>query len=122
MANVKPFISLLVAIPVFSYRITHFTKICVALLTKVNVLICITLLFQTGLLIDQLASNPDSSMMFVAVGSTYRYYSNKIDKKEKENEEKNDQKIFWTEVLKKDRFGGQDTSNPHILAPAYYCR
>ena len=111
MVNVKSFVSLLVATPVFSYRIT--LKILVTLLFFI---ICITLLDQTGLLLDQLASNPDVSKMFVTVGSYSRYYNKKVSKKEKEtnNEEKGKDEIFWAEVLEKDI--GQNTTNPHIIA------
>lgn len=101
MANVKSFVSLLVATPVFSYRIT--LKILVTLLFFI---ICITLLDQTGLLLDQLASNPDVSKMFVTVGSYSWYYDKKVSKKEKEtnNEEKGKDEM------------GQNTTNPHIIA------
>ena len=92
MENGKSFVSLLVATPVFSYRIT--LKILVTLLFFI---ICITLLDQTGLLLDQLASNPDVSKMFVTVGSYSWYYDKKVSKKEKEtnNEEKGKDEIFW---------------------------
>lgn len=49
MANVKPFISLLVATSVFSYRIPNYPQIFVTLLF---IIICITLLSQTDLLIE----------------------------------------------------------------------
>ncbi len=111
MVNVNPFLHLLVAIPVFSYRITIFLKIYVALLF---ILICITLLVQPGLLIDQLASNTNSSNMSTIVGSYAWYNSNKGDKKKKNAEEKDNNENFWSEVLEKDL--GQNTSNPHIIA------
>ena len=62
MVNVKSFVSLLVATPVFSYRIT--LKILVTLLFFI---ICITLLDQTGLLLDQLASNPQKPLLGITI-------------------------------------------------------
>lgn len=111
MANVKPFISLLVAISVFSYRITNYFHIFV---TMLFITICITLLYQTGLLIEELASNTDISNMSMIVGSYAWYYSDKVNKKENKDKIHNDKDIFWTEVLEKDF--GQETSNPHIIA------
>lgn len=94
MANVKSFVSLLVATPVFSYRIT--LKILVTLLFFI---ICITLLDQTGLLLDQLASNPDVSKMFVTVGSYSWYYDKKVSKKEKETNNEEKVKMKWVKTL-----------------------
>jgi hypothetical protein len=110
MANVKPFISLLVATSVFSYRITNYPQIFVTLLF---ITICITLLSQIGLLIEKLASSTDISNMSMIVGSYSWYYSDKVNKKENKDEN-NEKDIFWTEVLEKDF--GQETSNPHIIA------
>lgn len=69
-------------------------------------------------LIEKLAFNADISIISTTIGSysDSRYYSKKVNKKEKENLEKNAKEIKFSgqKFYKKDF--GQNTSNPHIFA------